>query len=106
MHHAALRLSPRRPASHSWLHSGSRSDRGTATRRAFRRYPADRGAVCLHRRAKYHPVEILEQSRRMARDRGVPEGAWLSGHLYRSEDDAWHGTAVEPYSLWRGGSDG
>ena len=63
------------------------------------RQPADRRALCLHRGAKHDPVQILEQPGRLARDRAVPQGRRLSGHLHRPEADARPRPDLEPHPV-------
>ena len=43
--------------------------RSAAAAGVCRRRAADRRTLCLHRRAEHQPVQVLEQSRRLARDR-------------------------------------
>ena len=85
-HLSALRLPPCRPASHRRLHS--RASIRPRSRRASRSPDDSRAhsrALCLHRGAEHDPSQILEQSRRLARDRQVSKGGRLSRHLHRPE---------------------
>ena len=92
----ALRLPLCRPASHRRLHPGRRSDRGAAPARLRGRHAADQGAVCLHRHAKHDAVEVLEQSRGLARrscsSSRTPAIASSASTRSRRMAPAWYGT--------------
>ena len=69
------------------------------------REPADRRAVCLHRRAELDAVQVLEEPGWLARGGRVPQGQRLPGDLHRPEAGARHRPGLEPHSARRRGPD-
>ena len=101
----ALRLPPCRAAPHRRLHPGRRSDRGAAAHRASTttagRSPSPTSAS--PRRARRRAS--TGTTRRLARDRALPQGGGLPRHLHRPEADPRHRPGVEPHPVRRRGRD-
>ena len=97
-HLPAVRFPPCRAAPHRRLYPRRRSrpKRRRASRSPTIARPIAEPYVCIAR-AEHDAEQILEQSRRLARDRRVPESSRLPRHLHRPEAGPRPGPGLEPH---------